>query len=109
MVTKHPLKLADACYPSALDVEGQRVFVGCRNKPMVVVLDAKRHRLYAACGDGVLAVLEERDGKSTLVEKVPTAGLARTCLFDPDGDRLYVVLPKSWSGEPTLRVYQPQP
>ena len=131
VVSKHPLKLADACYPLALDVKGQRLFVGCRKKPMVVVLDAKtgeekagveipadiddlffdakRNRLYASCGDGVLAVLEEKDGAFAVVEKIPTAKLARTCLFDPVGDRLYVVLPKTDSEGPLLRVYQPHP
>lgn len=131
VVAKHPLKLADACYPMALDVKGQRVFVGCRKKPMVVVLDAKtgdetggveipadvddlfydakRNRLYAACGEGVLAVLEEKAGKFALVESIPTSKLARTCLFDPEGDRLYVVLPKTDTEGPKLRVYQPQP
>jgi DNA-binding beta-propeller fold protein YncE len=131
VAAKHPLKLADANYPMALDVKGQRVFVGCREKPMVVTLDAKtgeelsgvaipgdiddlfydakRNRLYASCGEGVLAVLEEKDKAFSVVEKVSTAKLARTCLFDSVGDRLYVVIPKSGDAEPSLRVYQPQP
>lgn len=131
VVSKHPLNLADACYPMALDVKGRRVFVGCRKKPMVVVLDAatggekagieipgdiddlfydaKRNRLYAACGEGVLAVLEEKAGVFTLVESIPTAKLARTCLFDPDGDRLFVVLPRVGEAAPELRIYRPKP
>ena len=131
VVSKHPLKLADACYPMALDVKGQRVFVGCRKKPMVVVLDAatgkelagveipgdiddlffdaKRGRLYASCGEGVLAVLEEKEGKLALVESIPTAKLSRTCLFDAEGDRLFVVLPRVGDAAPELRVYNPKP
>lgn len=131
VAAKYPIKLADGCYPLALDAEGKRLFVGCRKKPMVVILDAKtgeekagveiprdiddlfydakRNRLYAACGEGVLAVLEEKDGALKVAEKIPTAKLARTCLFDPEGDRLYVVLPKSGSDGPALRVYQPRP
>jgi DNA-binding beta-propeller fold protein YncE len=131
VVSRYPLKLAEACYPMALDINGRRVFIGCRKKPMVVVLDvktgketqgieipddvddlffdAKRKRLYASCGSGTLAVLEEKEGKFAVVEKVPTAKLARTCLYDPMSDCLYVVLPKVGSKGPTLRVYQPRP
>jgi hypothetical protein len=130
VLSKHPLKLADACYPMALDLQGQRVFVGCRRQPMVVILDAKtgaelsgveipadiddlfydakRRRLYASCGAGVLAVFEENHGKFALVESIPTAKLARTCLFDAAGDRLYVVLPKTDNSGPVLHVYEPK-
>ncbi|MBX7106750.1 MAG: hypothetical protein K1X57_21930 [Gemmataceae bacterium] len=131
VVAKYPLTLADANFPLTLDTKGQRVFVGCRKKPMVVVLDAatgkelagveipgdiddlffdaKRGRLYAACGEGALAVLEEKDGAFTVVEKFTTAKLARTCLFDPDGDRLFVVLPRNGDLAPELRIYTPKP
>ena len=131
VVAKYPLTLADANYPLALDTKGQRVFVGCRKKPMVVVLDAatgkelagveipgdiddlffdaKRGRLYASCGEGVLAVLEEKAGKFALVESIPTAKLARTCLFDAEGDRLFVVLPRVGDSAPELRIYHPKP
>ncbi len=131
VVAKYPLTLADGNYPLALDTKGQRVFVGCRKKPMVVVLDAatgkelagvaipgdiddlfydaKRGRLYASCGAGVLAVLEERAGKFTLVESIPTAKSTRTCLFDAESDRLFVVLPRVGDAAPELRVYKPKP
>ena len=131
VVAKYPLTLADANYPLTLDTKGQRVFVGCRKKAMVVVLDAvtgkelagveipgdiddlfydaKRNRLYASCGEGVLAVLEEKAGKFAVVESIPTAKLARTCLFDPDGDRLFVVLPRVGDAAPELRIYHPMP
>lgn len=130
VVAKYPLTLADVNYPLTLDTKGQRVFIGCRKKPMVVVLDAvtgkelagveipgdiddlfydaKRGRLYAACGEGVLAVLEEKAGKFTLVESIPTAKLARTCLFDAESDRLFVVLPRVDDAAPELRIYHPK-
>lgn len=131
VVAKYPLTLADANYPLTLDTKGQRVFVGCRKKPMVVVLDAvtgkelagveipgdiddlfydaKRGRLYAACGEGALAVLEEKEGTFSLIESIPTAKLARTCLFDSESDRLFVVLPRVGETPPELRVYHPKP
>ncbi len=133
VVARFPLKLAAANYPLALDAEGNRLFVGCRKKPKVVVLDAKtgkeiaaieipgdvddlfhdakRRRLYAACGEGYLAVLQAR-GKDRweVVQRVPTGKLARTCLFDPGSGRLYVPVPRQKGrGGPELRVFQAGP
>src|SRR5262249_50393733 len=78
-----PTKL-EGFYPMALEREGQRVFVGCRQPAVVLALDgktmkelwtaeipgdiddlffdAKRKRLYASCGEGFMAVLEEKNG-----------------------------------------------
>jgi DNA-binding beta-propeller fold protein YncE len=131
VLATYKLTLADANYPMAYDPATQRVFVGCRNKPMVVVLDgttgkelagvpipadiddlwfdAKRKRLYATCGEGVIAVLEEKDGSFEVVEKVPTRKLARTGLFDPTSDRLFVTFPKQGSNGPEIQVYKAQP
>jgi DNA-binding beta-propeller fold protein YncE len=124
------LASAEANYPMALDVDGGRVFVGCRKKPCVVALDAKtgkelavvpipgdtddlfydakRKRLYATCGEGSIAVIEERGPADFKVaETIPTATLARTGLFDPKGGRLYVVVPRqSAAVGPELRVYE---
>src|SRR5262249_30902264 len=96
-----PLTSAEANYPLALDAERQRVFVGCRKPPKVIVLDArsgnevagadipgdvddlaydaKRRRLYASCGDGFLAVLQEDEaGRLRPLAQLATAKLART-------------------------------
>jgi DNA-binding beta-propeller fold protein YncE len=130
VVAKHPLKAAEANYPLALDPDGKRVFVGCRKPPKVVALDAdtgkelsdadipadvddlffdaRRKRLYASCGEGVLAVLEEKGGgKFETVETIPTRKLARTSLFDPGSGRLFVILPRTdEKTPPELRVYR---
>jgi DNA-binding beta-propeller fold protein YncE len=127
----YPVTRADATYPLALDPAGKRVFVGCRKPSKVVVLDAdtgkelsdaeipndvddlfydaKRRRLYASCGEGVLAVLREQDGGTFVTaERVPTRKLARTSLFDPASGRLFVVLPRTDDRTPPeLRVYRP--
>jgi DNA-binding beta-propeller fold protein YncE len=128
-----PLKLADRGYPVALDAANRRLFVAAREKPVIVVLnadsgaaitavpipadvddlfyDAKRKRLYASCGEGALAVIRQRDADHyEVLEKIPTVKLARTCLFDPAGDRLYLGLPRQEGKEgPEIRVYQPLP
>jgi DNA-binding beta-propeller fold protein YncE len=129
VAAKYPLKAAEANYPLALDVDGKRVFVGCRKPPKVVVLDAdsgeeladadipadtddlffdaKRKRLYASCGAGTLAVLEEGAKGFAVVEKIPTRKLARTCLFDATSGRLFVILPRTDDKTPPeLRIYR---
>ncbi len=131
VIAKYPLTKADANYPLALDVKGKRLFVGCRMAPAVVILDMqsgkelaavpipadiddlcfdeKRGRLYATCGAGFLAVLEEKDGVFALVEKVPTGKLARTGLYDPESDRMFIVVPRVGDAGPSLQIYQPVP
>ena len=69
--------------PWPLDEANHRLFIGCRAKPMVVVMDtetgkeidsvpiagdiddvffdAKRERIYASCGEGFLAVIRQLD------------------------------------------------
>ena len=83
VAASYPLKKAAANYTLALDEANHRVFVGCRKPAMVVVLDSetgkelagvpiptdtddlffdgKRKRLYAACGEGYLAVIRQID------------------------------------------------
>jgi DNA-binding beta-propeller fold protein YncE len=132
VVGKFPVKLAEGNYALALDAEGGRLYVGCRKKPAVVVLDmkggkeigsvaipqevddlffdAKRKRLYASCGEGVLAVVAVKD-KDTLevAERITTKKLARTCLFDAGTDRLYLAVPRQKDKDgPEIWVYRPR-
>ena len=132
VATYTPAKL-ESFYPMALDREGDRVFVGCRRPAVVLALDAgtlkelwtaeipadtddlffdaKRKRLYAACGEGFLAILESKDGgRFEVVEKLPTARLARTCFFDPESGRLFLGVPRQpGKTGPEVRVYQARP
>jgi DNA-binding beta-propeller fold protein YncE len=133
VVNKFPLTLAEANFPLALDHKGGRLFVGCRQKPTVVVLDArtgkevagigipgdiddlfydtKRERLYASCGAGFLAVLQRKQAdRYEAVERITTGKLARTCLFDAESGRLYVPVPRQKGKDsPELRVFQAKP
>jgi DNA-binding beta-propeller fold protein YncE len=130
VVARFPLKLAAGNYPLALDAGGGRVFVGCRKKPRIVVLDmktgkevasvaipsdiddlfydAKRRRLYASCGEGFVAVVAVKDNdRYEVVARIATGKLARTCLLGPDSGRLYVPVPRNkGKAGPELRVYQ---
>ena len=133
VVKTYALKRAGANYPLALDEANRRLFAGCRKPPMVVVLDsesgkevagvpipgdvddlfydAKRGRLYAACGEGKLAVLRQVDAdRYEPLATIATAKLARTCLFDASAGRLFLAVPRQpgWAG-PQVWVYKVRP
>lgn len=130
VIKTYPLKRASGNYPLALDEPNRRLFLGCRKEPMVVVMDsetgkeitsvavprdiddlffdAKRKRLYAACGEGYLAVIRQIDAdRYELLEKLPTSKLARTCLFDAEGNRLFLAVPRFGAmAGPEIWVYR---
>jgi DNA-binding beta-propeller fold protein YncE len=130
---RYPLKLADRAYPMAVDEANHRLFLGCRNKPSIVVVDSetgkevtsvaipediddlfydvKNKRLYASCGAGALSVVRQRDADHyETLETIHTVKVARTCFFDPAGERLYLIVPRQEGEEgPTIRVYRPRP
>jgi DNA-binding beta-propeller fold protein YncE len=128
-----PVKVAEANYPMTLDPTNKRIFVGCRKPSMLVALDAdsgkvvsnvdipsdtddifydaKRKRIYSSCGEGVIAVIAQKDADHyEVVERIPTTKLARTCLFDAESGRLFLLLPRQDGKDgPELRVYQARP
>jgi DNA-binding beta-propeller fold protein YncE len=130
VAASYPVKAAGAAHPIALDEAAHRVYLGCRKEPKVVILDTEsgkevgeaaipgdvddlfldgtRKRLYASCGEGFLAVLKVADADHIeVVEKIPTAKGARTCLYVPEKGRLYLGVPRQEGKDgPEIRVYQ---
>jgi hypothetical protein len=76
-----------------------------------VFYDAKRKRLYASCGEGYLAVIQQQGpNRYEVVEKLPTIKDARTCYFEPETGRLYLAVPRQAGKEgPEIWVYQARP
>lgn len=133
VIKSYPLKMAAANFPLALDEADHRLFIGCRKKPMIVVMDsetgveitgvpipgdtddvfydAKRKRLYASCGEGYLAVIQQHGpDRYEMLEKVPTIKDARTCYFEPETGRLYLAVPRQAGKDgPEIWVYQARP
>jgi DNA-binding beta-propeller fold protein YncE len=133
VIKSYPLKLASANFPLALDEANHRLFLGCRKKPMIVVMDsetgaeimgvpipgdtddvfydAKRKRLYASCGEGYLAIIQQQSpDRYEVVEKLPTIKDARTCYFEPETGRLYLAVPRQADKSgPEIWVYQARP
>jgi DNA-binding beta-propeller fold protein YncE len=74
-----------------------------------VFVDAKRQRIYVSCGDGFLDVFDKKDHPYRRAAHIRTAAGARTSLFVPELDRLFVAARAS-AGEPaSIRVFQPAP
>ncbi|HWY71550.1 MAG TPA: YncE family protein [Terriglobales bacterium] len=115
----------------ALDEANHRLLVGTRKPPRVVVYDTdngkivaemetvgvldglylnpKHKQIYASGGEGFLVVYQQKDPDHyEQTARIATSYLARTSLFVPELDRLYVALPKNDQSDAEIRVYQPQ-
>jgi hypothetical protein len=72
--------------------------------------DAKRRRIYVSCGSGAIDVFEQSGGKYVASAHIETRSGARTSLFVPALDRLFVAARAGSSGEgAALLVYRPAP
>jgi DNA-binding beta-propeller fold protein YncE len=121
--------LAFGNFPMALDETNHRLFVGCRLPSKLVALntdsgdvvakidisgdsddvfyDSKHHRIYAICGAGKIDIIEQTDPKTyKALTKVDTASGARTGLFVPERDTLFVAVPNRGSQQTEIRSYQ---
>jgi|ERR1051325_956851 DNA-binding beta-propeller fold protein YncE len=124
-----PLSKASENFPLALDEANQRLFVGCRKPPRLLVLDTasgkvvsepeisgdtddlfldqKRARIYAICGEGSVDVLQQREKDQWAgAGKVRTAPGARTGLFVPELDFLCVAVPKRPGQQCEVRFFK---
>jgi DNA-binding beta-propeller fold protein YncE len=118
-------------FPVALDENNHRLFVGCRFPSRLVVLgtesgklvaqidisgdaddvfyDSKRHRIYAICGTGKIDIIEQTDANTyKTLTKINTADGARSGLFVPERDALFIAVPHRGSQRAEIRRYQIQ-
>jgi DNA-binding beta-propeller fold protein YncE len=118
-------------FPMAIDPDGHRVLVVFRSPPTLMALstpngrvtaevttcddaddvfvDAKRRRVYVSCGEGVVDVFAADAAGYRRLALVPTVAGARTSLFVPELDRLYVAV-RARSNEPAaIWVFRPAP
>ena len=124
-----PTQGAGSNFPMAIDGEASRVLVVFRSPPTLMALssqdghvaakidtcgdaddvfvDRKRHRIYVSCGEGVVDVLESGEAGYRRLARVSTAPGARTSLFVPELDRLFVAV-RAVSSEPAaIWVFRP--
>ena len=129
VVATWPLLGATLNFPMALDEANHRVFVGCRRPAKVLVYDTTsgtaggsidivgdtddlfydvgRKRLYVSGGEGYIDVLQNQDANRFVrIAHVPTAAGARTSLFVPEQNRLYLAVPHRGSQKAEMRIYE---
>jgi glutamine cyclotransferase len=121
--------LAFANFPMALDEANHRLFIGCRLPSKLVVLntdsgdlvakieisgdvdevfyDGNRRRIYVICGAGKIDIIAQKDPNTyVLATTIMTADGARTGLFVPERDALFVAVPHRGSQGAEIREYR---
>ena len=115
----------------ALDEANQRVLLAFRSPPRLsayamkdgtqfatveicgdaddVFVDARRNRVYVSCGEGLIDVLESRDTAFARLARIPTEPGARTALFSPEQDRLFVAVRASPAEPAGIWIFRPDP
>jgi hypothetical protein len=133
VVGRFPVAPAAVNASLAIDEPNRRLFVGCRREPTLVVMDsdtgrvvarlpipgdvddlsfdAKRKRIYASCGEGAIAVIDQVDADHyRTVATIPTAKAARTSVLDAGSGRLYLAVPRHaerpGQAEPEVWIYE---
>lgn len=128
-VARWPTDALRANFPLALDAVRRRLLVVFRRPPKVGVLamrdgrliasfdtcadsddifiDPKRKRVYIICGEGAIDVFEEKGEGYSLLARVPTTAGARTGLFVPELDELFVAVRATSSTRAAVWVYRP--
>jgi DNA-binding beta-propeller fold protein YncE len=128
VVATWPVTQARSNYPMALDEEHHRLLVGCRSPARLLVydtvsgnlvttveivgdtddlfLDSSTHRVYVAGGEGFITVLEQTDADHYRpLGNVATASGARTALFVPELERLFVAVPHRSAQRAEVRIF----
>ncbi len=72
-------------------------------------LDAKRRCIYVSCGAGMIDVLMPQADFHARVARVPTTSGARTSLFVPELDRLFVAARPGWMEPAAIWIFRPNP
>ena len=129
VIATWPVVSARSNFPMALDEANHRLFVGCRRPAKVLVYDttsgketasfdsvgdtddlfydAGRKRLYVSGGEGFIDVFQQENGnRFGRVAHVATAAGARTSLFVPEQNRLYLAVPHRGAQKAEIRVYE---
>ncbi len=115
-------------YPLCLVEDGGRVLLGCRSPARLLVrsrtcesmqalelsgdvddvfYDSARRRAYAICGEGSIDVFErDQPGSFRPGAKVATAPGARTGLYVPERNELFVAVPHRGEQHAEVRIYR---
>jgi len=119
-------------FPMAVDGSGATIATVFRSPPRLVLMDsgtgavtgnyptcadaddvffdAKRHRIYVSCGAGAIDVFDHSATDTRHIARIPTSSGARTSLFVPELDELYVAERAGLFGsDAAILVFRPAP
>jgi hypothetical protein len=119
---------AQGNYPVAYDAATHRLFVGCRKPAKLLILDTRSgktvgsaaigtdtddlafdpvtRRVYVACGEGVISVIQPDDAdRYRNIASVTTASGARNCVFIPESGEFCVTVPPRDDQPAKILVY----
>jgi DNA-binding beta-propeller fold protein YncE len=116
-------------FPMAIDDRGERLAVIYRKPAALVIFDTgqgavitraptcgdaddvffdtKRQRLYVSCGEGAIAVFQKQGETYRELGRVPTVAGARTSLWVPELDRLFLAVRATGREPAAVWVYRP--
>jgi YVTN family beta-propeller protein len=123
-----PVRGAASNFPMALDEADHQLLVGCRQPARMLVYDTTsgkqtgslptvgdaddlfydfaRRRVYVTGGEGFVDVFQRQaNGSFSHASRVPTAKGARTSLFVPEQNKLYVAVPHRGSRNAEIRIF----
>ena len=129
VISKWSLTSATQNFPMALDEANHRLFVGFRNPAKVIVYDTESGRevasfntakdvddifydaankqIYISGGEGAVDIFKQRDTDHyDLVNRIQSVQGARTSLFVPELNQLYLAVPEHRGQEAQIQVYQ---
>jgi DNA-binding beta-propeller fold protein YncE len=129
VIATWPVVGAKSNFPMALDEPNHRVFIGCRRPAKALVYDTgsgkesasfdivgdtddlfydvARRRLYVSGGEGYIDVFQQDDaGRFSRLAHIATAAGARTSLFVPEHNRLYLAVPHRGGQKAEIRIYE---
>ncbi len=128
VVETWPVKEAESNFPMEIQGADRRLFVACRKPARLLVLDPSNGRtfdalalsgdaddvfldeasgrLFVSCGEGSIDVFERGvKGAYAPAGKVETAAGARTCLYWPAEEKLFLAVPHRGDHGAEIRVY----
>ncbi len=132
VVEKFPVTLSDIPSPIAFSASDERLFIGCRQKPCILVMDSrtgkelttvaipggvddvhydpKTKRIFASCGEKSLIAIEKKGEKYEMISSCTTPALAKTCAYSPELNKIYLAVPKQKDTTgPEVRIYSIKP
>ena len=129
VVGSRPTQPNHSNFPMAIEREAHRLFVVFRSPARLAVMsaadgsavgsldacgdaddvfvDAKRHRVYVTCGAGVIDVFGDHAGSYQRMGQIRSVSGARTSLFIPEMDRVFVAVRASGNEPAAIRVFRP--